>query len=111
MRRMERLVAESEPAVAAIFFLLAGVLLDGAGIWWPWLLAGGTLLFRIVTKPLIATHALGSAWSEPGARRLRPAVVRQAPIAIALGVAALQSRDGAAERGVLLALNLALQGW
>jgi hypothetical protein len=32
-------------------------------------------------------------------------VVRQAPIAIALGVAALQSHDGSVERGILLALT------
>lgn len=106
MRRMERLVAESEPAVAAIFFLLAGVLLDGAGAWWPWIVAGGALLLRIVAKPLVATFCMGEAWNQPGATRLKPAMVRQAPIAVALGVAALQSRDGAAERGALLALAL-----
>lgn len=105
MRRMERLVSESEPAVAAIFFLLAGVLLDGVNMGWPWLIAGGMLLVRLVAKPLIATVTVGQAWKEPGAARLRSASVRQAPIAIALGVAALQSHDGSAERGILLALS------
>jgi hypothetical protein len=105
MRRMERLVSESEPAVAAIFFLLAGVLLEGANAWWPWVVAGGVLLVRLVAKPMIAGMALRHAWKEPGAARLRSAVVRQAPIAIALGVAALQSHDGSVERGTLLALT------
>lgn len=105
MRRMERLVSESEPAVAAIFFLLAGVLLEGANAWWPWVVAGGVLLVRLVAKPMIAGMALRHAWKEPGAARLRSAVVRQAPIAIALGVAALQSHDGSVERGILLALT------
>lgn len=105
MRRMERLVSESEPAVAAIFFLLAGVLLEGVNAWWPWMVAGGVLLVRLVAKPLIATISLGQAWKEPGAARLRSAAVRQAPIAIALGVAALQAHDGSVERGILLALT------
>jgi Kef-type K+ transport system membrane component KefB len=105
MRRMERLVSESEPAVAAIFFLLAGVLLEGASAWWPWLVAGGVLLMRVAVKPVIASVALRAAWKEPGAGRLRSAAVRQAPIAIALGVAALQAHDGSAERGILLALT------
>jgi len=106
MRRMERLVSESEPAVAAIFFLLAGVLLEGANAWWPWVVAGGVLVVRLVAKPLIAGIALHQAWREPGAGRLRSAVVRQAPIAIALGVAALQAHDGSVERGILLALTV-----
>ncbi len=106
MRRMERLVAESEPAVAAIFFLLAGVLLGGVAGVWPWVLAGCLLLVRVTVKPLVAHWCANEFWIQPGAARLRPAVVRQAPIAIALAVASVQQRDGLADRGALLALVL-----
>jgi hypothetical protein len=104
MRRLERLVAESEPAVAAVFFLFAGLLLRGGTGGWPWVVAGGVLALRLVTKPLLAHLALGSLWSQPGAGALRAAPVRQAPIAIALAVAALQAREGAAHHGALLAV-------
>ena len=104
MRRLERLVAESEPAVAAVFFLLAGMLLRGGLGWWPWLVAAGLIAMRVTLKPAIASLALGVAWNEPGAARLRTATIRQAPIAVALAVAALQARDGDGERGALLAL-------
>jgi hypothetical protein len=106
MRRMERLVYESEPAVAAVFFLLSGIILGRTPGWWPWMIAGGLLLVRIVAKPVVARIALGSAWDEPGAQRLRPAPVRQAPIAVALAVATLLAHDTGAERGCLLALVL-----
>ncbi len=106
MRRMERLVAESEPAVAAVFFLLSGIILGRTPGWWPWIIAGGLLFVRIVAKPIVARIALGDAWDQPGARRLRPAPVRQAPIAVALAVAALLAHDTVAERGCLLALVL-----
>ena len=106
MRRMERLVAESEPAVAAVFFLLSGIILGRTPGWWPWMIAGGLLFVRIVAKPVVARIALGSAWEEPGAHRLRAAPVRQAPIAVALAVAALLAHDTVAERGCLLALVL-----
>ena len=106
MRRLERLVSESEPAVAAVFFLLAGIILGDTAGSWPWLIAGGLLLLRIVAKPLVAGIVLGDAWNEPGAARLRPAPVRQAPIAIALTMAALLMHDTGLERGCLLALVL-----
>lgn len=104
MRRLERLVAESEPAVAAVFFLLAGVLLRAGFGWWPWLVAGGVLALRVLAKPAMAHLALGDAWSATGASALRTATVRQAPIAVALAVAALQARDGEDQRGALLAV-------
>ena len=104
MRRLERLVAESEPAVAAVFFLLAGVLLRAGFGWWPWMIAGGVLALRVLTKPVMAQLALGERWQLPGAAALRPATVRQAPIAVALAVAALQAHDVEAQRGALLAL-------
>ncbi|MFM7806743.1 MAG: hypothetical protein ACKPEA_02285 [Planctomycetota bacterium] len=104
MRRLERLVAESEPAVAAVFFLLAGVLLRAGFGWWPWLVAGGVLALRVLAKPVMAHLALGDAWSTTGASALRPATVRQAPIAVALAVAGLQAHDGEDQRGALLAV-------
>jgi hypothetical protein len=104
MRRLERLVSESEPAVAAVFFLLAGILLTRVPGWWPWMIAGSLVCMRIAIKPLIAHLALADAWNEQGARRLRAAPMRQAPIAVALAVAALLSRDSGVERGMLLAL-------
>lgn len=104
MRRLERLVAESEPAVAAVFFLLAGVLLRAGLGWWPWMIAGGVLALRVLAKPVIAHLALDELWKAPGADALRPATVRQAPIAVALAVAALQAHDGEGQRGALLAI-------
>lgn len=104
MRRLERLVSESEPAVAAIFFMLAGVMLGGVGGRWPWALAGGLIALRSLLKPLVAWWALGERWREPGAGRLRAGTLRQAPIAVALAVSAVQVHDTATERGVLLAL-------
>lgn len=106
MRRMERLVAESEPAVAAVFFMLAGVMLGGVGGRWPWALAAALLAVRILLKPLVAWWALGGRWREPGAGKLRPGTLRQAPIAVALAVAAVQVHDTTTERGLLLALVL-----
>lgn len=105
MRRLERLVSESEPAVAAIFFMLAGVMLAGGGRW-PWTLAAALLIARLLLKPLVARWALRERWREPGALRLRRGTVRQAPIAIALAVSAVQVHDTLAERGVLLTLVL-----
>jgi Kef-type K+ transport system membrane component KefB len=106
MRRLERLVSESEPAVAAIFFMLAGVMLGGVGGRWPWALAGGLVVARLLIKPLVAWWAMGERWREPGARRLRAGTVRQAPIAIALAVSMVQVHDTRTERGVLLGLVL-----
>lgn len=107
LRRMERLVAESEPAVAAVFFLLAGVMLQGGLGWWPWLLAAAITALRLTLKPLAAALALGHRWSEPGASRLRAAPIRQAPIAIVLAVASLQAHDTPTLRAALLALAVA----
>lgn len=107
MRRLERLVSESEPALAAVFFLLAGASLGRSSGSWPWLLAGGLVLLRIVAKPIVARVALGAAWDTPGAQRLKPAPVRQAPIAIAIAVSTLLVHDTGVERGCLLALVLA----
>jgi hypothetical protein len=104
MRKLERLVAESEPAVAAVFFLLTGILLSRSAGWWPWMIAGGLVALRILAKPIVARVALGSAWDEPGALRLQPAPVRQAPIAIAIAVSTLLVHDTGVERGCLLAL-------
>lgn len=104
MRRLERLVAESEPAVAAVFFLLAGVLLRGGFGWWPWMVAGGVLALRVIAKPVVAHLALGDLWQAPGATRLRLACVRPAPIAVALAVAALQATEADGQRGALLAI-------
>jgi Kef-type K+ transport system membrane component KefB len=106
MRRMERLVSESEPAVAAIFFMLAGVMLGGVGGRWPWVLAGALLAARILLKPLVAWWALGTRWREPGAGKLRAGTLRQAPIAVALAVAAVQVHDTTTERGLLLTVVL-----
>ena len=55
------------------------------------------MLFRLLSWPYLRKHllrwaltlagiVLGDAWNEPGAARLRPAPVRQAPIAIALTI-------------------------
>lgn len=104
MRRLERLVAESEPAVAAVFFLLAGVLLRAGLGWWPWVMAGGVLALRVIVKPVMARLALDELWNAPGASSLPSATMRQAPIAVALAVAALQANDGEGQRGALLAI-------
>lgn len=103
MRRMERLVMESEPAVAAIFFLLAGVLLGGVGDW-PWVLALAMVGGRLVLKPWIASRVPATLWRDAASSRMQAAVVRQAPIAVALAVAAVMSRYAETERGVLLAV-------
>ena len=47
--------------------------------------------------------ALGDLWNTTGATALRTAPVRQAPIAVALVVAASQAQDGEGQRGALLA--------
>ena len=107
LRRLERLVAESEPAMAAVFFLLAGVMLQGGLGWWPWMAALGLVTFRLLFKPLMAAVALGAAWREPGAAPLLAAPIRQAPVAVVLAVASLQAHDTPALRGALLALSVA----
>ncbi|MGA1266256.1 MAG: hypothetical protein ACO32J_03635 [Phycisphaerales bacterium] len=104
MRRMERLVMESEPAVAAIFFLLAGVLLGGADGAWPWVLAACMVGIRCTLKPVVASRVPAWLWQRPGAARMQSAVVRQAPIAVALAVAAAIDRYAMTERGVLTAV-------
>ena len=107
LRRLERLVADSEPAVAAVFFLFAGVMLQGGQGAWPWIAAASILAFRLLLKPLMALLALGPAWREPGAAPLRAAPIRQAPIAIVLAVAALQAHDTPMLRAALLTLCVA----
>lgn len=104
MRRMERLVMESEPAVAAIFFLLAGVLLGGVEGPWPWVLAVALMGGRLVLKPWVASRVPAALWRDTTASRMQVAVIRQAPIAVALAVAAVIGRYAETERGVLLAV-------
>jgi len=86
LRSFERVILRAEHAVAAVFALLAGVLLDPAigwaGLGLAALLAGG----RLLIKPLIL-RAAGATPEAAGV--LGWAVVRQSPLAVALAVSVL----------------------
>jgi Kef-type K+ transport system membrane component KefB len=104
LRRLERLVAESEVAVASMFFLLAGAMLSPSTDLRPWWIAAALLALRGAVKSPVARACSGAAWPEPGARAMHVAPVRQAPIAIVLAAAALIERSDPSRRGALMAL-------
>ncbi len=96
LRLFERFILEAEHVVAVIFALLAGVILDPAiGIWGLLLalaIAGLRLLikppiFRLATRNAVLPKALAAQFvRDPRQARLQVAAVRQAPLAIAMGV-------------------------
>ncbi|MCE9619330.1 MAG: hypothetical protein K8R92_05435 [Planctomycetes bacterium] len=104
MRRLERLVTESEAAVASMFFLFAGAMLGDLGSFWPWIIAAALITFRFAFKTPVAWRLSGKAWNEPGAQVIHFAAIRQAPIAIPLAIASLVEGANDTQRGILLAL-------
>jgi len=104
LRAFERVILRAEHAVAAVFALLAGVLLDPA-IGWPGLgLAALIAGARLLIKPLVMRA--GGATPE-AAGVLGWAVVRQSPLAVALAVSVLAVSTSIVSQRLLTVIVLA----
>jgi len=107
MRDFERFIMGSEHAVALLFFLLAGVLLDPFIGWWGAGLVAGLVLVRFAVKPLAMQRSLRVHAEELPARSpLYAAPVRQSPVAIAIGVGMVLSESSALHRRLLTVVVL-----
>lgn len=112
LRRFERFILQAEYVVATLFSILAGMLLDvriglaGAGL--AMALAGARYLFKSPVFSWAAQHRWGeeragsmTAGPLPESSPLYLAPIRQAPLAIALGVALVMSESSPMARKVL----------
>ena len=102
MRKLERVITGSETAVASIFFLLAGAMVNPIVAWWPWIIAALVLAFRVVFKVPTTRMFSGNTWIERGADSIHFATIRQAPIAIPLAIASLLERTDNVQSTMLL---------
>ena len=102
MRKLERVITGSETAVASIFFLLAGAMVNPIVAWWPWIIAALVLAFRVVFKVPTTRMFSGNTWIERGADSIHFATIRQAPIAIPLAIASLLERTDNVQSTILL---------
>jgi Kef-type K+ transport system membrane component KefB len=102
MRKLERVITGSETAVASIFFLLAGAMVNPIVAWWPWIIAALVLAFRVVFKVPTTRLFSGNTWIERGADSIHFATIRQAPIAIPLAIASLLERTDNVQSTMLL---------
>ena len=104
LRAFERVILRAEHAVAAVFSLLAGVLLDPeigwSGLGLAALIAGA----RLVVKPVVMRA--GGATPE-AAGVLGWAVVRQSPLAVALAVSVLAVSTSIVSQRLLTVIVLA----
>lgn len=106
MRKLERVITGSETAVASIFFLLAGAMVNPIAAWWPWIIAAIVLAFRVVFKVPVTRIFSGNTWIERGANSIHFATIRQAPIAIPLAIASLLERTDSVQSAMLLVLAI-----
>ncbi len=115
LRSFERVVLEAEHVIAAVFATVAGALLLLPDAPAGWGLAGGVTVFRLLLKPRLARCA---PWDDraslPGRRDRRreralsaPTLMRQSPLALALGVALAASEYSTASRLLLGVLVVA----
>ena len=102
MRKLERVITGSETAVASIFFLLAGAMVNPIVAWWPWIIAALVLAFRVGFKVPTTRMFSGNTWIERGADSIHFATIRQAPIAIPLAIASLLERTDNVQSTMLL---------
>ena len=102
MRKLERVITGSETAVASIFFLLAGAMVNPIIAWWPWIIAALVLAFRVGFKVPTTRMFSGNTWIERGADSIHFATIRQAPIAIPLAIASLLERTDNVQSTMLL---------
>lgn len=115
LRRFERVILEAEHVVAAMFATLAGAALSPALGLAGAALCGGILAIRALFKPPLAVMArASSAATGAPAARVRPrsgvGLVRQSPIALALGVAIVSFEPSQMSRlllGVIVVVGLA----
>jgi len=112
LRRFERFILQAEYVVATLFSILAGMLLDvriglaGAGL--ALALAGARYLFKSPVFTWAARHQWDKPSDDPAKDAALPdnstlylAPIRQAPLAIALGVALVMSEASPMARRML----------
>ncbi len=103
LRSFERVILKAEHAVAAIFAILAGALLDPAIGWGGLGLAAVIAGLRLLVKPVslrvsgVTREAGGLSW----------AVVRQSPLAVALAVSVAVGTGSDAAAGLLTVVVVA----
>lgn len=98
-----RLLGRSERAVATLFFVLAGTLLNPPGALWPWVLVAGCCVARLALKPFVAQLAARPALRAAGGNRrlLMAATARQSALAVVVAVAGVLSEDSLIRREIL----------
>lgn len=118
LRRFERFILQAEYVIATLFSILAGMLLDVriglAGVGLALALAGARYLVKSPTFVfgLQSRWAAGGQAGAPASRRapasspLNLAPIRQAPLAIALGVALVMSESSPMTRKLLAVIVL-----
>ncbi len=88
LRKFERFIIEAEHAVATLYWIVAGVLLDIRLGPLALVIAAAIILLRVVCKPTIVAMSRVSNSSEFSAKQLLHLTpIRQSPMAIMLGVA------------------------
>jgi len=107
VRDFERFIMGAEHAVALLFYLLAGVLLEPAIGLWGAILVAAFVLIRIAVKPFAMQRSLAAHAAELPARSvLYAASIRQSPIAIAIAVGLILSEASTLHRRLLTVVVL-----
>lgn len=107
LRDFERFILNAEQAVGVIFSLLAGVLLDPYIGLWGFVLAGVIATWRLIAKtPAMRWSLREHAHRFPPGSALFFAPMRQAPVALALGVALVVAEASPFHRRLLAIVAL-----
>ena len=107
LRDFERFIMGAEHAVALMFFLLAGVLLDPTIGPWGTILVIMLVVVRLAVKPLAMARSVAAYAGElPLRSALYAAPVRQSPVAIAIAVGLVLSEASMFNRRLLTIIAL-----
>lgn len=102
LRDFERFILGAEHAVALVFFVLAGVLMEPAIGPWGAVMVMALVGVRLIVKPLAMSRTLAAHAAElPQRSALYTAPVRQSPIAIAIAVGLVLSEASAFNQRLL----------
>lgn len=110
LRRFEDAMLRAEQPVALACGLLTGLLLDPRLGAWGVLLACALVALRLIAKPIIADRSLSwtthRASTDPVRRTVRATSIRQAPIALVLGLAVVVIEESPLTRTLLAVIAI-----
>lgn len=102
LREFESFLLRAEHAVAVLFYLLAGLLIQPTLGTWAWILIAAISALRLIVKPIVMRIVLKESREHlPAGPSLYTAPVRQSPVAVALAVGLVLSESSMLNRDLL----------